>query len=310
MQELLISVVIPTFNRGDKILNTLYSLEQQTEKCFEVIIVNDGSTDSTEQILKENIRKYSFSIRLINQANKGRAGSRNTGFAAAKVDLVLSIDDDMRLDPMCVEEHLKHHERVPDSILVGVQKEDPDLAKTDIQRYLAFMRIGWLETLERMELPMGKDQIYITAANFSIPRILFNKIGGFDGNLNSYVDYDLAMRATELNVPIYYSQKALGWHDDFITCKSYIKRNRVAHMNWAKLKELRPDLIKKYNRHPEVERPAWKMRIYDFLANRFFVKTIDNFNFYQYILPQRMRFYIYDSVILSLSKLFPNRKID
>jgi glycosyltransferase involved in cell wall biosynthesis len=304
-----VSVVIPTYNRGKSILNTLDSLTNQSFSDFEVIIVNDGSTDNTRQILDNASVSYSFSIRIINQANQGRSGSRNTGFNAASSEIIISLDDDMRVSDKFVEAHYRHHSIYPDSILVGVQKEDQRLAKTDIQKFLTFSRLKWLEDLEILKQPFDKNNIYITAANFSIPKKVFNLIGGFDIRLNSYVDYDLAMRATELNVPIYYNTNAFGWHDDFITCRSYINRKRVAHTNWAKLKEMKPELVAKYNKYSDAEVNWLKKLGYNILANKFLVQSIDNFNFFKFILPSKVRFYIYGALVLSYSKYFPKREL-
>ena len=70
-----LSIVIPTYNRGDKIKSTLDSLNNQTFTDFEVIIVNDGSTDNTRDVLNNLKGNYSFPINLIHQDNLGRSGA-------------------------------------------------------------------------------------------------------------------------------------------------------------------------------------------------------------------------------------------
>jgi len=87
----LISIIIPCYNYGRYLNDAVQSIVEQNEKNFEIIIVNDGSTDNTEQIANELIKKYSnHKIILINQKNSGQpAISRNTGIANANGEYVL-----------------------------------------------------------------------------------------------------------------------------------------------------------------------------------------------------------------------------
>lgn len=308
MNNIKLSVVIPTYNRGEKIETVLKSLQEQSFRDFEVIVINDGSTDNTASVLdKLQQQKWSFLLRIVHQENKGRSGVRNSGFVLALADIIVSIDDDMRLDSKCLEEHYLHHQQYPGSIMVGVQQEDPVLAKTDIQRFLAHQRIGWLEGLNKAERPMLPNQIYITAANFSLSQETFNKIGGFDSRLRAVVDYDLAMRATELGIPIYYNKHAIGWHDDFITCHSFIRRRKQGVENEKLLMQLKPDLVKNYHRYKETPPSRIKLFLYSILANRFFVNSIDNSNLFVYLLPKKIRYKFYAAVIMALGKYYPER---
>lgn len=70
-----VSVVVPTYNRGEYIRETLDSVLHQTFSDYEVIVVDDGSTDGTEEI----VRPYMDRLRYIRQENKGAAVARNTG---------------------------------------------------------------------------------------------------------------------------------------------------------------------------------------------------------------------------------------
>ncbi len=304
-----LSIVIPTYNRGEKILNTLNSLAKQTFTDFEVVVINDGSTDNTKSVLDAiDQDKYPFKLVMVHQENMGRSGSRNSGFEKAVTDLVISIDDDMRLDENCLKAHYKHHQNYSGTILVGLVQEDPLLAETEIQKFLAHQRIGWLKRLEQNENPMSLDQIYITAANFSISKTTFNKIGCFDPRLKAVIDYDLAMRATELGIPIYYNKDAIGWHEDFITCRSYINRKRQGVSNGKMLKKMKPALVDKYNRYKDYRLSGIKTLKYSLFGNSFFVWTIDKCNLYKYLFPKKIRYGLYATVIMALGKYFPEKK--
>jgi len=95
MPEVIISVVIPTYNSSEFITKTLESLTNQTFKYFEVIVVNDGSTDNTEAVISDYTNKnHNLCIRLINQQNKGIAAARNKGIREAKGYYIAFLDHD------------------------------------------------------------------------------------------------------------------------------------------------------------------------------------------------------------------------
>jgi glycosyltransferase involved in cell wall biosynthesis len=85
-----VTVVIPTYNRGYCISNAIDSVLNQSFKNFELIVVDDGSTDLTEDILKH----YRDSIRLIRQANRGVSAARNAGIKAARSEWIAFLDSD------------------------------------------------------------------------------------------------------------------------------------------------------------------------------------------------------------------------
>lgn len=96
----MISVVIPLYNKAATIGRTLESLEQQTYKDFEIVVVNDGSTDGGEMV----IEKYSaLNMRLVNQPNGGVASARNKGATEAKGEYVAFLDADDEWKPKFLE---------------------------------------------------------------------------------------------------------------------------------------------------------------------------------------------------------------
>lgn len=90
---MLLSIIIPVFNAEDTITNCIESLLQQSFRDYEIIIVNDGSTDNTEKIINEFASKYSF-IRIVNQENGGQANARNSGINLAVGTYISFVDAD------------------------------------------------------------------------------------------------------------------------------------------------------------------------------------------------------------------------
>lgn len=94
----MISIVIPLYNVERYIQSCLISLEKQYEKNFEVIIVNDGSTDNSVKIVENFQQNSKLNIKLINQLNKGASAARNTGIKYACGEYICFIDSDDMLD--------------------------------------------------------------------------------------------------------------------------------------------------------------------------------------------------------------------
>src|SRR6185503_19644585 len=109
-----VSVVIPTYNRKAQLVECLAALERQTvlPQEFEVVIVDDGSTDGTEAALRE--RTFPFQLQYHRQSNQGPGTARNFGIAVAQGELVLFIGDDIFADPRLLEAHLVAHATRPD----------------------------------------------------------------------------------------------------------------------------------------------------------------------------------------------------
>ena len=91
MPNYTISAVIPTYNRRDMVCEAIDSALTQTYPCHEIIVVDDGSTDGTGELLRE---KYGDRIRYIRQENAGPSAARNRGIEAATGEWIAFLDSD------------------------------------------------------------------------------------------------------------------------------------------------------------------------------------------------------------------------
>lgn len=89
----LVSVVVPTYNRAQLLPRALQSALGQTHASLEIIVVDDGSTDSTREAVS-SITTADARVRYVYQTNQGLAGARNTGIATAQGDYVTFLDSD------------------------------------------------------------------------------------------------------------------------------------------------------------------------------------------------------------------------
>src|SRR5438045_1703530 len=94
----LITVIIPTYNRAQRVPIAIRSALAQTYPAVEVVVVNDGSTDETAEVLDT----FGTQIVAVHQANRGLGAARNAGLAQANGDYVLFLDDDDWLTPEAI----------------------------------------------------------------------------------------------------------------------------------------------------------------------------------------------------------------
>jgi len=102
------SVVIPTYNKAAYLALTLASLERQSTRDFEIIVVDDGSTDDTGAVLSSYAKR--LPLRLHRQTNRGRSAARNAAVALAEGDVLIFSDDDRIASPHFVASHLGYFE--------------------------------------------------------------------------------------------------------------------------------------------------------------------------------------------------------
>jgi glucosyl-dolichyl phosphate glucuronosyltransferase len=97
MSQYLISVVVCTYNRANILKYTLQALANQTvaKNLYEVVVINNNSTDHTEEIAKEFIKKYD-NYQIIQEREQGISHARNRGIKEAKADYIAYLDDDVR----------------------------------------------------------------------------------------------------------------------------------------------------------------------------------------------------------------------
>lgn len=122
-----ISIIIPVYNTGIHIEKCLNSIKNQTRKIdLEVIIINDGSTDNSENIVKQYIEKHKefLNIKYYSKENEGVAKTRNFGIEKATSDYIMFLDSDDYIEPETFETLEKYIEQDIDLIKFKLQRVD------------------------------------------------------------------------------------------------------------------------------------------------------------------------------------------
>lgn len=293
-----VSIVIPTYNGAHKLRRLFDALLLQTYNDFEIIVVVDGSTDNTSEVLTSFQDKFTR-FRILSQTNSGRSKVRNQGAKMAVGNLIIFYDDDMIPSADSVEKHYKFHSLTANSILGANQVEFYEREKTDIQNYKAWLTGKWLEKYTQHVTRLDRNNIFFTAANCSIPRNIFEQLNGFDERLTDAEDFDFAYRAIENDIPVYFDRTNTAIHNDPVTCTSYIKRIRQYQVARQTLGQLYP------GREPITKQPSdFKHKIYRIFAFRFWPQVIDHSTLFK-ILPLTIRYRLYSVVIQALAVEYP-----
>lgn len=186
-----ISVVIPVYNKANFIAETLNSVYEQTFTDYEILLINDGSTDGSLEILetfkKENTTVYS-------QENKGLSHARNTGISLAKAPLICLLDADDLWETSHLENIYSLSIKYPEATLYGTRYID--LFKNGI-----LVLPKWnLETSEndfivRDFFKSSLFQPIITPSSFGFKKNIISEIGGFNEDATYFEDADFFIRA-------------------------------------------------------------------------------------------------------------------
>jgi glycosyltransferase involved in cell wall biosynthesis len=121
----LVSVIVPTYNRADCIGETLDCLLAQTHTNWELVLVDDGSTDDTRSVVEERFRNDDR-LRYVYQQNAGVSHARNTGLATAKGDFIAFLDSDDRWKPWKLAAQIACMNQFPDVGMVWTEMEAID----------------------------------------------------------------------------------------------------------------------------------------------------------------------------------------
>ena len=179
-----VSVVIPTYNRANYILETIKSVRQQSFKDYEVIIVDDGSTDNTREkladLVKENL------VRYIYQENSGESAARNRGISDSKGEYIAFLDSDDLFLPQKLEKQTAFMDSNPGIGLVHCwyskfSEENQDLGRRNTSRYS-----GWV--YPEMLLTW---QVLLSPSCVMVRSNVLEEVGPFD--VDQYWGADLDM---------------------------------------------------------------------------------------------------------------------
>lgn len=202
------SIIIPTRNRAALLERFLPLLaEQSVSDPYEIIVVNNGSTDSTANVVGEAAKRWPH-VKMIVEQIPGSARACHTGAAAAKSPIVVFIDDDMSVDPDFVSHHLRAHRETPGNCILGHILSAP--SRHPFERMLAYIYDGPRTTLAHRQ-PEPSDY---WSGNVSMARDLYFQLGGYNeefARIGYGKDVEFGMRVVAAGVKMRFVPEAISY---------------------------------------------------------------------------------------------------
>jgi glycosyltransferase involved in cell wall biosynthesis len=214
-----VSVIIPTYNRGWIIKEAIDSVLAQDYTEFELIVVDDGSTDHTSDVLDS----YRNVIKVFSQKNKGVSAARNRGIAEASGQFIAFLDSDDLWLSQKLSVQIEFFNQTPDVLICQTEE--------------VWIRNGLrVNPKKRHKKPSGMifkpslELCLVSPSAVMIQRSLFDRVGEFDETLPACEDYDLWLRIS-CGFPIHLIDTPLiikrGGHDDQLSSMAGLDKFRI-----------------------------------------------------------------------------------
>ena len=205
----LVSIIIPTYNDGQLVCQAIDSSLNQTYKNLEIIVVDDGSADNTEEMLT---KKYRDKIKYIRQENKGNGGARNTGIRYSSGKYLQFLDSDDLLDPDKINIQINELQKLNDNAICFCDYVCCDIEDMSIVNWYLSPKIISDNPLDDIILKW-ETELCIPIHCFLFDAVFFKNSGIlFDENLPNHVDWDCWMRIFSLNPRMIYIDKSLVYY--------------------------------------------------------------------------------------------------
>jgi glycosyltransferase involved in cell wall biosynthesis len=230
-----VSVIIPTYNYAPFLGEAIDSALAQTRAALEVIVVDDGSTDSTPEVLAA----YGDRIRVVRQKNRGVAAARNAGIAAARGEYVAFLDSDDAWYPRKLELQLPRLEADRGLGLVHCGAATIDAEGRTLKTSTGGMEGRVAEAMLRLD----REVIMPQGSSIVVPKRVADEIGGFDERLPPSEDWDFCYRIAA-RYPIAYVPLVLV---------RYRLHGSGIHLNIARMERSMSIALEKAFADPEVQ---------------------------------------------------------
>jgi len=246
----LVSVIIPTYNRAWALKKAIDSVLEQDYKNFELIVVDDGSTDDTEALLKP----YTGSLKLIQQPNLGVSAARNKGISVSSGSLIAFLDSDDYWYPEKLSAQVKFFNANPDTWICQTEEIWIRNGKK-VNPKKKHQKLSGMIFIPSLALCL------VSPSAVMIRKNLFIKIDAFDESLPACEDYDLWLRVT-CRYPIHLIDTPLtvktGGHEDQLSSTIGLDKYRI----YALKKILRSDFLSESQYQAAENMLKKKCRIY------------------------------------------------
>lgn len=233
------SIIVPVYNRREEISDLCQSLECQTSKNFELVVVEDGSSLRCDDIV-ESSRRRGLNARYFYKGNEGRSIARNYGMERAEGKYFVFFDSDCVIPPEYFETLEKHLDAEYFDCFGG-----PDAAHssfTDTQKAINYSMTSFLTTGGIRGGKIQLEKFVPRTFNMGFSRSVYEKVGGFREMFSE--DIDMSTRIRQAGFSIGLIRAAYVWHKRRVDMKKFFRQVYVFGMSRITLKLLYPDSLK------------------------------------------------------------------
>jgi len=226
------SIIIPVYNRPDEVEELLQSLTEQTFKDFQVIIVDDGSTEPCYRVYQRYEKKFRASYHYKN--NTGPGQSRNYGTEFAKGEYFIVLDSDVVLPPGYLAAVEAELQREPADAFGGPDRSHESF--TDVQKAISYSMTAFFTTGGIRGGKKKLDKFYPRSFNMGVRSDVYHKLGGFS-NMRFGEDIDFSIRIFKGHYRCRLFPEAWVWHKrrtDFTKFYRQVYNSGIARINLFK----------------------------------------------------------------------------
>ena len=223
------SIIIPVYNRPDEVEELLASLEAQTQKDFEVIVVEDGSTVTCDDVCRHHAATLDISYHV--KSNGGPGPARNFGAERAKGEYFIVLDSDVILPPAYLAAIEDELQKVPADAFGGPDRAHPDFTPT--QKAINYAMTSFLTTGGIRGGRKKLDRFFPRSFNMGVRATLWQQLGGFR-QMRFGEDIDFSYRIVESCAACRLFPEAWVWHKrrtDFSKFFRQVRNSGIARIN-------------------------------------------------------------------------------
>ena len=236
---MLVSVVIPLYNKEANIAATLQSVMQQTCRDFEVVVVDDGSTDDSHTVVETFIREHTDNhvpFRLIRKPNGGVCSARNRGIREAMGEYIALLDADDQWDKDYLQEQVRMINDFPDAAMWGINYAETYNGKL-IRRLQTGLKEGYRGYVDHYFQMRDRQSDLFCSSSVVIRKQVFEQTGMFDERLRYSEDIDMWFRIIATH--------RVAFYDKYMVYYLYDASNRAMNRK-RRLRYWLPFYVDKY----------------------------------------------------------------
>ena len=233
------SIIVPVYNRPDEMSELLDSLTKQTDKGFEILVLEDGSSLPCDKVCKQYEDKLDLHYYFM--PGTGRSERRNYGMSHAKGDWYILFDSDVIVPPQYIATVRAELAKQPDIDCYG----GPDAADdsfSDVQKAISYSMTSIMTTGGIRGAMKNKDKFSPRSFNMGISKKCFETVGGYKNIISE--DIDLSMRIKEAGFKTRLIPEAYVYHKRRVDWKKFFRQVNTFGKGRVLLGEMHPGSLK------------------------------------------------------------------